>query len=152
MPMRRPLKRNRLNAYAASAPRIVEKRAVAPAMITELSTQLRYGASALPPPLVSTLLCSRLPKLCNVTWVGITCAPESELSRLNADETTNTTGNRATTTAPSASRCRHQLPLKLTLNGRCVVALARAAACAAAVGVSSDSPVVKPGPPVLSSG
>src|SRR3954453_15768451 len=122
MPMRRPLKRNRLNAYAASAPRIVEKRAVAPAMITELSTQLRYGASALPPPLVSTLLCSRLPKLCNVTWVGITCAPESELSRLNADETTKTTGKRAIATPASASGGRRQLPLKPTVNGRRVLA------------------------------
>ena len=52
MPMRRPLKRNRLKAYAASAPSIVEKSAVAPATIIELRTQLRYGASALPPPLV----------------------------------------------------------------------------------------------------
>ncbi len=41
MPIRRPLKRKRLNAYAASAPSIVEKRAVAPAMIIELRTQLR---------------------------------------------------------------------------------------------------------------
>ena len=40
-PIRRPLNLKRLNAYAANAPSMVARIAVAPAMIIELTIQLR---------------------------------------------------------------------------------------------------------------
>jgi len=62
--------------------------AVAPATIIELMIQCTYGASEKPPLVSATWLRRRLVKLCVVTCTGMSEAPWSVLSRLNADEIT----------------------------------------------------------------
>src|SRR2546422_11368991 len=83
IPIRRPRKRKRLNAYAAIAPRSTVETAVENAIASVLRYQLTYGASG---------LCRIWPKLCRLGWSGQTRALDSEALALNAAETVQTDG------------------------------------------------------------
>jgi len=106
IPIRRPRKRNRANAYAARAPKNTEKRAVAPEITSVFTYQLVYGTSSASCSVPSSPGCPlRIRrKLSSVTWSGISCALVSDGRGLNAAETTQMMGNSANRIAAMLTR------------------------------------------------
>src|SRR5262245_60510555 len=94
-PTRRPRKRRRLKAYAASADRNTETNDETPAMIAELTNQWPNAVS----------WNSRV-KLASEAPVGISSLEESVPSGLRAADTTNTMGPSEKNTASTPTACR----------------------------------------------
>ena len=106
IPIRRPRKRKRANAYAASAPKNTEKKAVAPEITSVFTYQLVYGTSSaacsVPASPGFPLRIRR--KFSSVTSSGTSWALVSDGMGLNAADTTQTIGNSANRIAAMLTR------------------------------------------------
>src|SRR5215469_5802785 len=94
-PTRRPVKRSRENANAASIDTKTPAKADSPA----ISTELRYQCP-------NAVVVNRSVKLPSPAPVGYSCVEDSEPTGLIAAEITNTIGNNEKTTHSTPTRCR----------------------------------------------